>query len=65
MRNLFYKRGHNGRLTLTTLPATRWTRWRVQFDDGRGPLFWLAAMAGAAGFYALLWLAMAAGVVLA
>jgi len=62
MRNLFYKRGHNGRLTLSTIPATRWERWRAAFDDGRGPLFWAAAALGAAGVYAFLWLALAVGV---
>lgn len=62
MRNLFYKRGHNGRLTLSTIPATRWERWRAAFEQGRGPLFWAAAVLGAAGFYACLWLGMALGV---
>lgn len=65
---LFYKRGHNGRISLTTIPTTRMERWRAQFDAGRGPLFYLAvllgALLGAAGFYAFLWLALAAGVML-
>ena len=61
MRNLFYRRGHNGRLTLSTIPATRLERWRAQFDDGRGPLFYAAALLGAVGFYVLLWLALALG----
>lgn len=64
MRNLFYRRGHNGRLTLSTIPATRCERWRAQFEEGRGPLFYLAALLAAAGFYAFLWLALAVGVVL-
>ena len=62
MRNLFHKRGHNGRMTLSTIPTTRVERWRAQFDDGRGPFFWLAAIVGAAGVYALLWLTLALGV---
>ena len=64
MRNLFYRRGHNGRLSLSTIPATRWQRWRVQFDDGRGPLFYAVAVLAAAGFYAFIWLALAVGVIL-
>ena len=63
MRNLFHRRGHNGRTSLTTIP-TRWGRWRAQFDDGRGPLFYGAVLLGAAGFYAFLWLMLAAGVML-
>jgi len=63
MRNLFHRRGHNGRLTLSTIPTTRLERWRAQFDDGRGPLFYAAAVLAAAGFYALLWLALAVGVI--
>jgi uncharacterized membrane protein len=59
---LFYKRGHNGRISLTTIPTTRMERWRAQFDDGRGPLFYGAVLLGAAGFYAFLWLALAVGV---
>lgn len=62
MRNLFYRRGHNGRLTISTIPATRWERWRAAFEDGRGLLFWAAAALAAAGFYAFLWLALAVGV---
>lgn len=61
MRNLFYRRGHNGRLTLSTLPTTRWERWRAQFDAGRGPLFYAAALLAAAGFWGLLWAALAIG----
>ena len=61
MRNLFHKRGHNGRLTLSTIPTSRLERWRADFDDGRGPLFYAAALLGAVGFYALLWLALALG----
>lgn len=64
MRNLFYRRGHNGRLTLSTIPATRLQRWRVQFDEGRGPLFYAVAVLAAAGFYAFIWLALAVGVIL-
>jgi len=64
MRNLFYRRGHNGRLTLSSIPATRLERWRADFDEGRGPLFYAAVLAGAAGAYALLWLALAVGSVL-
>ena len=59
---LFYKRGHNGRISLTTIPTTRMERWRAQFDAGRGPLFYLAVLLAAAGFYAFLWLMLAAGV---
>ena len=62
MRNLFYRRGHNGALNLSTIPATRWERWRAQFHDGRGPLFYAAALLAAAGVYALLWLMLAVGV---
>ena len=54
MRNLFYRRGHNGRLTLSTIPTTRHERWRAQFDDGRGPYFVAAVAAGALGCYCLL-----------
>ena len=64
MRNLFYKRGRDGRISRTTIPATRWERWRVQFDDGRGPLFYAVAVLAAAGFYAFIWLALAVGVML-
>ena len=59
MRNLFYRRGHNGRLTLSTIPTTRLERWRADFDDGRGPLFYAAALLGAVGFYVLLVVVMA------
>lgn len=59
MRNLFHRRGHNGRLTITSIPATRHERWRAQFDDGRGPYFYAAVTVGAIGFYGVLWLAMA------
>lgn len=61
MRNLFHRRGHNGRLTLSTIPTTRLERWRAQFDDGRGPLFYAAALLAAVVFYVLLWLALALG----
>ena len=64
MRNLFYRRGHNGRLSLSTIPATRWQRWRADYDDGRGPLFYAVAVLAAAGFYAFIWLALAVGVML-
>ena len=64
MRNLFHRRGHNGRLTLSTIPTTRHERWRAQFDDGRGPYFVAAVAVGAAGFYTLLWVALAVGVML-
>ena len=64
MRNLFYRRGHNGRLSLSTIPATRWQRWRADYDDGRGPLFYAVAVLAAAGVYALLWLMLAVGVIL-
>ena len=64
MRNLFYRRGHNGRVYLSSMPATRLQRWRVQFDEGRGPLFYAVAVLAAAGFYAFLWLALAVGVML-
>ena len=59
MRNLFYRRGHNGRLSLSTIPATRWERWRADFEEGRGPLFYAVALLAAAGFYAFVWLALA------
>lgn len=61
MRNLFYRRGHNGRLTLSTIPTSRWERWRADFDDGRGPLFVAAVLLAAVGLYVLLWLALALG----
>ena len=61
MRNLFYRRGHNGRMTLSTIPTTRLERWRAQFDDGRGPLFVAAVLLAAVGLYVLLWLALALG----
>lgn len=64
MRNLFYRRGHNGRVYLSSMPATRLQRWRVQFEEGRGPLFYAVAVLAAAGFYAFLWLALAVGVML-
>ena len=64
MRNLFYRRGHNGRVYLSSMPTTRLQRWRVQFDDGRGPLFYAVAVLAAAGVYALLWLMLAVGVIL-
>ena len=57
MRNLFYRRGHNGRVYLSSMPATRLQRWRVQFEEGRGPLFYAVAVLAAAGFYAFIWLA--------
>jgi hypothetical protein len=59
MRNLFHRRGHNGRLTFSTIPTTRHERWRAQFDDGRGPYFYAAVVAASIGFYGVLWLAMA------
>lgn len=58
MRNLFHRRGHNGRLTLSTIPTTRHERWRAQFEEGRGPYFYAAVAAGAIGFYCLLVTAM-------
>lgn len=61
MRNLFHRRGHNGRLTLSTIPTSRLERWRADFEEGRGPLFYAAALLGAVGFYVLLWLALALG----
>ena len=61
---LFYKRGHNGRISLTTIPTTRLQRWRGQFDDGRGPLFWAAAVLGAVAAYGFIWAMLAAGVLL-
>ena len=61
MRNLFHRRGHNGRLTLSTIPTTRLERWRADFDEGRGPLFYAAVVAGALGCYALLVAVMALG----
>jgi hypothetical protein len=61
MRNLFHRRGHNGRLTLSTIPTSRLERWRADFDDGRGPLFYAAVALGAVGCYVLLWLALALG----
>lgn len=61
MRNLFHRRGHNGRLTLSTIPTSRWERWRADFDDGRGPLFYAAALLAAVGFYVLLVVVMALG----
>ena len=62
MRNLFHRRGHNGRLTLSTIPTSRWERWRAQFDDGRGPLFYGAVLLSAVGLYAFVWIAFALGV---
>lgn len=59
MRNLFYRRGHNGRMTLSTIPTTRLERWRADFDDGRGPLFVAAVLLAAVGFYGLLVAVMA------
>lgn len=59
MRNLFHRRGHNGRLTLSTIPTTRHERWRAQFDAARGPYFYAAALLASAGFYGVLWLGMA------
>ena len=64
MRNLFYKRGRDGRISRTTIPATRWQRWRADYDEGRGPLFYAVAVLAAAGVYALLWLMLAVGVIL-
>lgn len=64
MRNLFYRRGHNGRLTLSTIPRTRWERWRADFDDGRGPLFYAAVLLGAVAAYGFIWAMLAAGVLL-
>lgn len=61
MRNLFHRRGHNGRMTLSTIPTSRLERWRADFDEGRGPLFYAAALLGAVGLYVLLWLALALG----
>lgn len=61
MRNLFHRRGHNGRMTLSTIPTTRLERWRADFDDGRGPLFVAAVLLAAVGLYVLLWLALALG----
>ena len=61
MRNLFPRRGHNGRLTLSTIPTSRWERWRADFEDGRGPLFYAAVAAGALGFYCLLVAALSLG----
>lgn len=59
MRNLFYKRAPSGRVYICTAPATRWGRWRDQYAQGAGPLFWAAAALGAVGFYGLLWLTLA------
>jgi hypothetical protein len=62
MRNLFHRRGHNGRLTLSTLPTTRLERWRAQFEEGRGPLFYGAVLMAAVGLWGLLWAVLAVGV---
>lgn len=59
MRNLFHRRGHNSRLTLSTIPTSRLERWRADFDDGRGPLFVAAVLLGAVGCYGLLVAVMA------
>lgn len=64
MRNLFYRRGHNGRISLTTIPTTRLERWRAQFDDGRGPLFYGAVLLGAVAAYGFIWAMLAVGVLL-
>ena len=64
MRNLFHRRGHNGRLTLSTIPTTRLERWRADFDEGRGPLFYAAVLLAAAGAYGVIWVMLAAGVLL-
>lgn len=61
MRNLFYRRGHNGRLTLSTIPTSRWERWRADFEEGRGPLFYAAVALAAVGLYGLLVAALALG----
>jgi hypothetical protein len=64
MPNLFYRRGRNGRWILSTIPTTRIERWRAQFDEGRGPLFWAAAVLVAFVLYVFLWVALAVGVLL-
>jgi len=61
MRNLFHKRGHNGRLTLSTIPTTRHERWRAQFEEGRGPYFYGAVLLACVGCYGLLWAVLAIG----
>lgn len=59
MQNLFYKRGHNGRISLTTIPQIRRERWADDFEEGRGSYFYAAVLFGAVGFYVFVWLAMA------
>lgn len=59
MRNLFYKRAPSGRVYVASAPATRWDRWRDQYAQGTGPLFWTAAALSAVGLYGLLWLTLA------
>ena len=54
----------SGRISRTTIPTTRLQRWRADYDDGRGPLFYAVAVLAAAGVYALLWLMLAVGVIL-
>lgn len=44
--------------------TTRWQRWKIAFEDGRGPLFWMVAVVGAIGAYAALWLVLAIGLML-
>ena len=49
MRRLFKTRD-----PLPTLQRSRWAIWCEQFEDGQGPLFWLAAVLGAVGLYGLM-----------
>lgn len=59
MTKLFYRRGHNGCLTLTTIPPSRFARWVAEFDQGQGLLFYAAVVVCSIGFYVLLAAAMA------
>ena len=59
MLNLFHRRGHNGRMTLSTIPTTRRERWAADFEEGRGPFFWAAVLLGSVGLYGLLVMVMA------
>ena len=38
--------------------------WRDQFEQGKGPLFWLSVVVGALAFYVILWVALALGSIL-
>ena len=41
--------------------TTRWQRWKIAFEDGRGPLFYVVAAIAAGAFYLALVIVLSIG----